>query len=119
MECSIYGAAKGTVVMESRIKGLLQFSVIVLVTTAGCGQPTQDPTLPATLTITISSPAFKAGEAIPKQFTGDDKNISPALQWSGVPAQAKELVLIVDDPDAPIAEPFVHWVLYGLPVSQT
>lgn len=71
----------------------------------------------------ISSSAFKANQAIPKQYTCDDKDISPPLTWTGIPDQARSLVLIVDDPDAPDpAAPrmvYVHWVLYNLPVTAT
>jgi Raf kinase inhibitor-like YbhB/YbcL family protein len=71
----------------------------------------------------ISSPAFKANQGIPTQYTCDGKDISPPLSWTGVPDIAKSLVLIVDDPDAPDpAAPrmvYVHWVLYNLPVTAT
>lgn len=69
----------------------------------------------------ISSPAFAHNESIPCIYTCDDKDLSPALQWSEIPADADSLVLIVDDPDAPDpAAPkmtWVHWVLYNLPVT--
>ena len=69
--------------------------------------------------LTIASPAFAAGGSIPAAFTCEGADISPALTWSGVPAGAKSLVLIVDDPDAPDpANPrmvYVHLVLYNLP----
>lgn len=65
--------------------------------------------------ITITSPAFKHNEPIPRKYTGEDRDVSPALSWSGIPAEAKELALIVDDPDAPRPEPWVHWVIYKLP----
>jgi Raf kinase inhibitor-like YbhB/YbcL family protein/uncharacterized protein (TIGR00297 family) len=65
-------------------------------------------------TITLSSPAFVNGQPIPEMYTCDGKNISPALQWSGVPAETKSLALIVEDPDAPMGT-FTHWVLYNLP----
>ena len=64
------------------------------------------------MTVTITSEAFKAGESIPKQYTGEGEDNSPALAWSGVPAKAKELALICDDPDAPTKEPWVHWLIY-------
>jgi len=71
----------------------------------------------------ISSPAFTANQAIPKQYTCDGKDISPALHWTGVPDKTRSLALIVDDPDAPDpAAPrmtWVHWVLYNLPVAST
>lgn len=64
-------------------------------------------------TIAISTPAFANGQSIPVSYTCDGENISPALQWSGVPAAAKSLALIVEDPDAPVGI-FTHWVLYNL-----
>jgi len=71
--------------------------------------------------ISVTSPAFAAGQEIPARFTCQGANLSPALEWSGVPAQARSLVLIVDDPDAPDpAAPkmtWVHWILYDLPPS--
>ena len=69
------------------------------------------------MTITITSEAFKGGEAIPKQYTGEGEDHSPPLAWSGVPAEAKELALICDDPDAPTKEPWVHWVIYKIPAE--
>ena len=69
----------------------------------------------------ISSPAFDDNGSIPLLHTCDGQDVSPALNWSDVPPDAKSLVLIVDDPDAPDpAAPkmtWVHWVLYNLPVS--
>ena len=67
------------------------------------------------MAITMSSPAFGAGAPIPKKHTGEGEDVSPALQWGGVPATAKELALICDDPDAPTPQPWVHWVLYKIP----
>jgi len=64
----------------------------------------------------LRSSAFAPGNAIPKQFSCDGQNISPAIAWRGTPASAKTLALIVDDPDAPSGT-FVHWVVYNLPAS--
>src|SRR5262249_46177352 len=69
------------------------------------------------MSLTVSSPAFAAGQPIPRRHTGDGEDRSPALAWSGVPSTARELALIVDDPDAPTPEPWVHWVIYKLPVT--
>ncbi len=73
------------------------------------------------MTLTISSPAFSKGEHIPTPFTCDDRDISPPLQFSGLPAAARSLVLIVDDPDAPDPKApkmtWVHWLLYNIPPS--
>jgi Raf kinase inhibitor-like YbhB/YbcL family protein len=71
--------------------------------------------------LTISSTAFSSGQAIPRQYTCDGDDRSPPLAWAGVPANAKSLVLIVDDPDAPDPKApkmtWVHWVLYDIPPS--
>lgn len=71
------------------------------------------------MNLTIESPAFVSDAVIPERFTGDGEDVSPQLSWSGVPGSAKELALIVDDPDAPVAEPWVHWVIYKIPASAT
>lgn len=62
----------------------------------------------------LESPAFQAGAAIPKKYTGEGPDLSPPLVWSEVPDGACELALICDDPDAPTAQPWVHWVIWGL-----
>ncbi|MEW6505612.1 MAG: YbhB/YbcL family Raf kinase inhibitor-like protein [Chloroflexota bacterium] len=62
----------------------------------------------------ISSPAFSDGASIPARFTCQGENLSPQLDWSGVPPAAKSLALVVSDPDAP-GGTFIHWVLYNLP----
>ncbi len=66
------------------------------------------------MAIHIESSAFSEGGKIPRQYTCDDKDISPPLSWSGVPEGAKSLALICDDPDAP-SKTWVHWVLFNLP----
>jgi Raf kinase inhibitor-like YbhB/YbcL family protein len=70
-------------------------------------------------TFELTSPGFAAHGEIPRKHTCEGADVSPALQWSGVPDGAKSLVLIVDDPDAPDpAHPkmtWVHWVLYDIP----
>jgi len=64
--------------------------------------------------IKLTSTAFKEGEPVPRQYTCDGVNVSPPLEWSGVPKSAKTIAFIADDPDAP-AGTWVHWVLYNLP----
>jgi Raf kinase inhibitor-like YbhB/YbcL family protein len=65
--------------------------------------------------LTVTSPTLKAGETIPRDYTADGKNVSPPLQWSGAPASTKEFAVICDDPDVPMPQPFVHWVIYKIP----
>jgi Raf kinase inhibitor-like YbhB/YbcL family protein len=71
------------------------------------------------MSLTITSPAFGHMGEIPRRFTCDGEDLSPALSWQGVPNGTKSLALIVDDPDAPDpAKPkmtWVHWVLYNIP----
>ena len=61
----------------------------------------------------VTSSAFQEGGDIPAKFSCDGANTSPPLKISGVPAEAKTLVLIVDDPDAPSGL-FTHWVIWNL-----
>jgi len=69
--------------------------------------------------LTVTSAAFAPGAAIPSQYTCEGPGVSPPLAWQGVPAGAKSLVLIEDDPDAPDpAAPmtiWIHWLVYDLP----
>jgi len=65
------------------------------------------------MALKITSTAFKHGEMIPSKYTCDGENSSPPLDFQGIPEEAKSLVLIVDDPDAPIGT-WVHWVVYNL-----
>jgi phosphatidylethanolamine-binding protein (PEBP) family uncharacterized protein len=69
-------------------------------------------------TITVTSPAFAAGAAIPAAYTCDGADRPPPLRWAGVPATARHLDLTVTDPDAP-GGPFVHWRVRGMPASAT
>ena len=66
--------------------------------------------------IEVTSSAFAADEEIPVVYSCAGRNISPPLEWTGVPDQAHEVALVVDDPDAPRGT-FTHWILFGLPAS--
>ncbi|TDW75100.1 YbhB/YbcL family Raf kinase inhibitor-like protein [Kribbella pratensis] len=86
----------------------------VLVSTAACGGGSgKEPAVTAPTSITVTSPVLRDGEAIPSKYTCDGKGISPPLAWTGTPAGAKALALVVDDPDAPRGT-FTHWVLLDL-----
>jgi Raf kinase inhibitor-like YbhB/YbcL family protein len=61
----------------------------------------------------IRSSAFEEGEFIPKKYTCDGEDVSPPLSWRQPPKETKSIVLICDDPDAPMGT-WVHWVLFGI-----
>jgi len=73
------------------------------------------------MSLVVSSPVFADGQSIPTRYTCEGEDVSPPLQFAGVPEGTKSLVLIVDDPDAPDpAAPkmtWVHWLLYNLPAD--
>jgi Raf kinase inhibitor-like YbhB/YbcL family protein len=62
----------------------------------------------------ISSPAFAHHKRIPERHTGDGEDVSPPLEWSGVPEGTKAFAIVVHDPDAPLVDGFTHWVAYGI-----
>jgi len=99
--------------------------LVVAVGQAGCapaaapippipGPPTPTPGPP----LQVSSAAFEPGSEIPVQYSCQGANLSPPLEWSGVPEGTQSLALVVDDPDS---EPpgFVHWVIYNIPATAT
>jgi len=107
---------------------------VAVVGMCGCDQPSVAPTDPLPvqspspsrpeqrariLSVTLSSTAFDAGQTIPRKQTADGKDVSPQLHWSNLPDGTKELALIVDDPDAPSDEPWVHWVIYNIPAAES
>ena len=67
----------------------------------------------------LTSPAFRHHERIPDRHTGDGEDVSPELQWSGVPDGTKAFAVVVHDPDAPLVDGFTHWVAYGIPGDAT
>ncbi len=70
------------------------------------------------MALKVQSSAFTEGSSIPAKHTCDGADVSPAVSWFGVPAEAKSLALICHDPDAPAGD-WVHWVLFDLPSSLT
>jgi len=67
--------------------------------------------------MTLQSDAFADGKEIPRRHTEDGDDLSPPLTWSGLPEGTRQLALMVDDPDAPRAEPWVHWIVYKIPAD--
>ncbi len=64
----------------------------------------------------LSSSDVPQGGAIPRRFTCDGANVSPALAWTGAPEGTKSLALVMDDPDA---RDFAHWLAYAIPPDTT
>jgi Raf kinase inhibitor-like YbhB/YbcL family protein len=81
---------------------------------AGPATPTAAPSGAAT--IAVRSPAFAAGAMIPVRFSCRGSNTPIPLAWTGVPAGAASVAMIMDDPDAPSGT-FTHWVVFNLPVT--
>jgi Raf kinase inhibitor-like YbhB/YbcL family protein len=71
----------------------------------------------ASAALNVTSPAFPPGGTIPLRYSAYGDNRSPPLAWSGLPAAARSLVLMMEDPDATSARPFVHWLAWNLPSS--
>lgn len=96
---------------------------LAIITVCACQQGAPAPEVPSSPATTqgadamqfqITSSAFNDGQAIPRKYTGEGDDVSPSLAWDNVPEGTQEFALICDDPDAPSAEPWVHWVIYGI-----
>jgi len=64
--------------------------------------------------LTIISPAFESNKPIPSKYTCDGDDVNPTLNIEGIPEETKSLVLIVDDPDAPMGT-WDHWIVWNIP----
>lgn len=69
-------------------------------------------------TLSVTSSAFNANEAIPAEYTCDGTEMSPPLQWSAVPADTKSIAILVEDPDAPKGT-FTHWLVTNIAPTTT
>ena len=106
------------------LRRLVALSLLATTALIGCSRESQP--VPANMSaqpaqqqqaqMKVESAAIKEGQPIPRQYTCDGINISPPLEWSGVPKSAKTIAIVADDPDAP-AGTWVHWVLYNLPAE--
>jgi hypothetical protein len=102
--------------MSARIKVIS--ATVLLAGFVMAGNAANPATNGATMKLHLTTTAFAEGRPIPGRHAYDQQDISPALQWSGVPPAAKSLALICDDPDAPMGT-WVHWVIYDLPPATT
>jgi Raf kinase inhibitor-like YbhB/YbcL family protein len=96
--------------------------LVLSLTVSGCSKPAPTKTqtvvnsVPDKAEIKLTSTAFKEGEAIPRGYTCDGANVSPPLEWAGVPKSAKSISIVADDPDAP-GGTWAHWLIYNLPAD--
>jgi len=67
--------------------------------------------------ISLTSLAFTDHAPLPARYTADGEGLSPPLQWTGMPADAASLVLLVEDADSPTPSPLVHAIVVGLPAG--
>src|SRR5215472_7865388 len=70
------------------------------------------------MSLSIRTTAFSPGGAIPKNYSCDGADTSPALSWSGAPAGVQSFALIADDPDAPVGT-WTHWIIWNIPPHST
>ncbi len=70
------------------------------------------------MSFALSTTAFAAGGAIPKKYTCDSADVSPALNWNNAPAGTQSFALIADDPDAPVGT-WTHWTIWDIPANST
>lgn len=79
--------------------------------------PRQRPGLQMT-TLSLTSPAFSPGGAIPARHSRDGGDVSPPLHWGATPQETRSLAVICEDPDAGLA-PWVHWLAFNIPAGST
>jgi Raf kinase inhibitor-like YbhB/YbcL family protein len=98
-----------------KLRNSAMFSLVAMVSllAPACENTKGNPAM----TFQLSTTAFSSGGPIPKKFTCDGPDVSPALTWNEPPAGTQAFALIMDDPDAPVGT-WVHWVLYDLPASE-
>ena len=82
----------------------------------GCSKP-MPPEPQVKVAMQIKSASFFNTGPIPAKYTGYGAGVSPQLSWSAPPEGTKSLVLLVEDPDAPGPQPFVHWLIYNIPAT--
>jgi Raf kinase inhibitor-like YbhB/YbcL family protein len=67
--------------------------------------------------IVVASSAFAPNAPLPRACTSDGEGSPPPLAWANAPAETRSFVVVCEDPDAPLPDPFVHWIAYGIPAA--
>ncbi len=103
--------------MNSRTLAWLATILVLAAIAGGCGETSPDPVVDVDARFELRSSAFANGGPIPVKYTCDGEDVSPPLEWEGLPPGTFSLALIVDDPDAVPAAGRIwnHWVLYNIP----
>ena len=81
------------------------------------GLAVANPALKGKATLQVSSPVLKSGAPIADVYSSYGASTSPPLSWRGAPAGTKAFAVMLEDPDAPMATPFVHWVMWNVPAA--
>lgn len=81
------------------------------------GLAIRDPALKAAKSLTVTSPKIASGGPIPAIYSSYGASVSPPLHWGKGPYGTRSFALIVEDPDAPMPQPFVHWMAYAIPAG--
>ena len=97
---------------------VLALLLVSLLAACGGDDEEQVPSTPAVAGFEFEESAVAEGEAIDPRFTCDGEDVSPEVAWTGVPEGAAELVLVVEDPDAP-GGTFTHWLAFGIDPGET
>ena len=67
--------------------------------------------------VTVTSSVMTSGETMPRRYTPDGRNLSPALEWSNLPTGTQELAVVCADFGAGSPPPWTHWLIYGIPAT--
>jgi Raf kinase inhibitor-like YbhB/YbcL family protein len=91
------------------------FAAFAVLIASGCGSSSRPTTTSTSVraAIAVTSGGFQPGAPIPRVYTCDGRDVSPALRAVGLPAAAKEVVVVMRDPDAPGGD-FIHWGVAGV-----
>ncbi|CAJ1959880.1 unnamed protein product [Cylindrotheca closterium] len=99
--------------------------VIILWLSSASSSKSEDPTVgkekanKAKAAFELTCSGFANETIIPMKYARDGDNLSPPLSWSGIPDGTQSFAMIMDDPDAPTPKPWVHWIIYNIPSTQT
>jgi len=113
---AVAGCGSGPAVAASPAAVPEGTSLTAPASTAAAADAAASPDATAVGSPRLTSPDFPADGTIPTRFTCKGAGDRPTLNWSGVPAAANSIAIVVTDPDAPRG-PFTHWIAYDLPTA--